>query len=203
MPWNISYLCNFHFALQHLHIVSFPLCFKNICLSCYFHYTGWFKKMDSIEELTAPQHTPDSWLRFSARSTSWLAWATLKPLLNSSHVLLWYTWSVGAFVFTQTAYLLKLVIPTTNAFPRWSLNVETKSKRTLHSSRRLHFNDIDDMIFYSTAIGCIPGGSGTRLQTKITYNNNSQHQQYIEQTICPPLGGGKSADRTPSLRGIP
>ena len=56
---------------------------------------------------------------------------------------------------------------------------------------------------YLTAIGCIPGGSGTRLQTKITYNNNSQHQQYIEQPIYPPLGGCKSADRAPSLRGIP
>ena len=58
---------------------------------------------------------------------------------------------------------------------------------------------------YLTAIGCIPGGSGTQLQTKVTYNNNnnSQHQQYIEQTIYPPLGGGKSADRAPSLRGIP
>ena len=30
-------------------------------------------------------------------------------LLNSSHVLLWYTWSAGAFAFTQTAYLLKLL----------------------------------------------------------------------------------------------
>jgi len=27
-------------------------------------------------------------------------------------------WSAGAFAFTQTAYLLKLVIPTTNALPR-------------------------------------------------------------------------------------
>jgi len=41
---------------------------------------------------------------------------------------------------------------------------------------------------YFTAIGCIPGGSGTRLQTKIAYNNNNQHQQYIEQTIYPLLG---------------
>jgi len=57
--------------------------------------TGWLKKMDSIEQSTAPQHTPDSWLRyskFSARSTDWLAWATLKTLFNSSHVLFWYTW---------------------------------------------------------------------------------------------------------------
>ena len=109
-----------------------------------FIYTGWFKKMDSIEEYTAPQHTPDSWLRcskFSARSKGWLAWATLKTLLNSSHVLLWYTWSAGAFAFTQTAYLLKLVIPTTNFLSRWRLNVETKTKRTLHSSRRLSFNE--------------------------------------------------------------
>jgi len=101
--------------------------------------------MDSVEQLTAPQHTPDSLLRyskFSARSTGWLAWATPKTLLNSSHVLLWYTWSAGAFAFTQTAYLFKLVIPTTNALPRWRLNVETKTKRTLHSSRRLSFNEL-------------------------------------------------------------
>jgi len=44
------------------------------------------------------------------------------------------TWSAEAFAFTQTAYLLKLVIPTTN--------VETKMKRTLHSSRRLSFNEL-------------------------------------------------------------
>ena len=44
--------------------------------------------------------------------------------------------------WTQTAHLLKLVIPTTNALPRWRLNVETKTKRTLHSSRRLSFNEL-------------------------------------------------------------
>jgi len=44
------------------------------------------------------------------------------------------TWSAGAFAFTQTAYMFKLVIPTTN--------VETKTKRTLHSSRRLSFNEL-------------------------------------------------------------
>ena len=42
-------------------------------------------------------------------------------------------------------------------------------------------------MIYLTAIGCIPGGSGTRLQTKITYNNNNEHQQYIEQTVFPTL----------------
>ena len=68
--------------------------------------------------------------------------ATLKTLLNSYHVLLWYTWSAGAFAFTQTAYLLKLVIPTTKALPRWRFNVETKTKRTLYSSRRLSFNEL-------------------------------------------------------------
>jgi len=31
-----------------------------------------------------------------------------------------------------------LVIPTTNALPRWRLNVETKTKRTLHGS----FNEL-------------------------------------------------------------
>jgi len=86
-------------------------------------------KTSKKNQYTAPQHTPDSWLRyfkFSARSTGWLAWATLKTLLNSSQVLLWYTWWARAFAFTQTAYLLKLVIPTTNALPRWMSNVETK-----------------------------------------------------------------------------
>jgi len=58
-------------------------------------------------------------------------------------------------------------------------------------------------MIYLTAIGCIPGGSGTRLQTKITYNNSNQQQQCIEQTIYPTLGRSKSADRAPSLRGIP
>jgi len=46
-----------------------------------------------------------------------------------------------AFAFTQTAYLLKLVIPKTNALPRWRMNVEAKPKRTLHSSGRLSFNE--------------------------------------------------------------
>ena len=44
-------------------------------------------------------------------------------------------------------------------------------------------------MIYLTAIGCKPGGSVTRLQTEITYNNNNQHQQYIEQTIYTTLGG--------------
>jgi len=47
-----------------------------------------------------------------------------------------------SFAFTQTVYLFKLVIPTTNALPSWRLNVETKPKRTLHCSRRLSFNEL-------------------------------------------------------------
>ena len=46
------------------------------------------------------------------------------------------------FLRSQTAYLLKLVIATTNALPRWRLNVETKVKLTLRSSRRLSFNEL-------------------------------------------------------------
>jgi len=33
--------------------------------------------------------------------------------------------------------------PTTNALPRWRLNVETKTKRQLHSSRQLTSNELD------------------------------------------------------------
>jgi len=58
-------------------------------------------------------------------------------------------------------------------------------------------------MIYLTAIGCKPGGSVTRLQTEITYNNNNQHQQYIEKTIYPTLGRSQGADHAPSLRGIP
>jgi len=41
---------------------------------------------------------------------------------------------------------LELVIPATNALPRWRLNVETKTKRTLHGSRRLSFNELTNAI---------------------------------------------------------
>ena len=43
----------------------------------------------------------------------------------------------------DTAYLLKLAIQRTNAVPR-SLSVETKTKRTLYSSRRLSFNELTE-----------------------------------------------------------
>ena len=65
--------------------------------------------------------------------------------------LLRYTWSAGAFTFTQTAYLLKLVIPTTNVLPRWRLNVETKTKRKPHSNRRLSFNELTNAKKYCAA----------------------------------------------------
>ena len=127
-PWWRMYKQTINFTLD------IPLCFIYRVI-----------KKDGLNWIINVASTQASWLRyskFSARSTGWLAWVTLKTLLNSSHVLLWYTWSAGAFAFTQTAYLLKLMIPTTNALPRWRLNVETKTKRTLHSSRRLSFNEL-------------------------------------------------------------
>ena len=45
-------------------------------------------------------------------------------------------------LYTDSPYLLRLVIPTTNALPRWRLNVETKTKRALYSSRRISFNEL-------------------------------------------------------------
>ena len=72
---------------------------------------------------------------------SWYIWGV--SLAMFSKVLLdntgWFkkmdsiTWSAWHFAFTQTTYLLKLVIPKTN--------VETKTKRTLHSSRRFSFDE--------------------------------------------------------------
>jgi len=51
-------------------------------------------------------------------------------------------WLAGAFAFTQTAYLLKLVIPMTKPLLCWRLNVEMKTKSTLHGSRQLSFNEL-------------------------------------------------------------
>jgi len=78
----------------------------------------------------------------SARPWSSLSWEQNGYYAATSHVLLWYTWPAGAFAFTQTAYLLKFVIPTTNALPHWRWKVETETKCTLHSSRWLSFNEL-------------------------------------------------------------
>jgi len=129
-------------------------------------YTGWFKKMDERACTSCRRYGLNSKRHLNTRQTVgcgipsfllalrvWLTLATLKNLLNSSHILLWYTWSAGAFAFTRTAYLLKLVIPTTNALPRWRMNVETKTKRTLHGSRQLSFNELKkakNLVLYSS-----------------------------------------------------
>jgi len=59
-------------------------------VSLYFKIRTSDKYDVNYTSLYVPQHTPDSWLRyskFSARSTVWLAWATHKTLFNSSHAL--------------------------------------------------------------------------------------------------------------------
>jgi hypothetical protein len=68
-------------------------------------------------------------------------------------------------LINRQPYLLKMVIPKTNALPRWRLNVETKTKRTLYSSRRLSFNQLTNsknLVLHSShfalnAIFCRPG----------------------------------------------
>jgi len=118
-------------VIQKNGLISFSLYFKIRTSDKYDVNYIWLYSQRSLQMFNVPPSGP---LR--------LAWATLKTLLNSSHVLLWNTWSAGAFSFTQTAYLLKLVIPKTNALRLWRSNVETKTKRTLHSSRRLSFNEL-------------------------------------------------------------
>jgi hypothetical protein len=78
----------------------------------------------------------------NAQPCSSVSWEQNGYYAATFHVLLWYTWLAGAFTFTQTSYFLKLMIATTNALPRWRLNVETKTKCTLRSSRRLSFNEV-------------------------------------------------------------
>ena len=113
--------------------------------------SAWLKRMDSISKVFmawtvngASTHAGQLVAVFQVLSSLYvltcvgyaqnsLQFVSRSPLI---HV-------VGrSFVFTQTACLLKLVIPTKNALPRWGLNVETKTKRTLYSSRRLSFNEL-------------------------------------------------------------
>ena len=49
---------------------------------------------------------------------------------------------VGRSFCLHTDSLFAQIGPTTNALPRWRLNVETKTKRTLYSSLRLSFNEL-------------------------------------------------------------
>jgi len=119
------------------------------------YYTGWLKKLIQRTCTSCRRYGLNSKRRHNTRHTVGcgnpsslfalrvdLRGLSFKTLLNSSHVLLWYTWSAGAFAYTQTAYFPKLAIPTTNYLPRWRLNVETKTKRTLHGSWRLGFNEL-------------------------------------------------------------
>jgi hypothetical protein len=89
------------------------------------------------------QHTPESWLRyskFSALYTGYLAWGyAQKSLEFVSHSPLIHVVGPEILPLHRQPYLLKFVIPTTNVLPRWSLNVETKTKRTLYSSSQTQF----------------------------------------------------------------
>jgi len=102
--------------------------------------------MDSIEQYTAPQQKPDSWLRYSPSSILALRVDLCGLSSKLSSIRLTFSSDTrgrpAAFAFTQTAYLLQLVIQTTNALPRWRFNVETKTKRTLHGSWSLSFNEL-------------------------------------------------------------
>jgi len=58
-----------------------------------------------------------------------------------------------------------------------------------------------DMIYLLTAIGLTPGGSSTvHIYTQTIHRTTRSTQTYIEQHNSPIR---KSADRGPSLRGIP
>ena len=112
-------------------------------------YTEWFKKMDSISYVYISWTIHGMWMIYITfeRGGPKFSNTTLErsPSARPCSSISWDQngyYAVQTFSFTQTAYLLKLVIPTTNAPPRWRMNVETKTKRTLYSSRRLSFNEL-------------------------------------------------------------
>ena len=80
--FDIIYFVHFYWIRLFIHDTN----------KCAFDIQGdsnWWTQLNSKR-----RHTPDNWLRYSnfcARSTGWLAWAMLKTLLNSSHVLFSYT----------------------------------------------------------------------------------------------------------------
>ena len=56
---------------------------------------------------------------------------------------MWWHWKEQKYFKIRTSDKYDVnYIPTMNAVPRWRLNVETKTKRTLHSSRRLSFDEL-------------------------------------------------------------
>jgi len=71
-----------------------PLIIKQLIIQLIHHIqggsTGW-THLNSKRRLNTRQTAGSGITKFSTRSTDWLAWATLKTLLNSSHVLFWYT----------------------------------------------------------------------------------------------------------------
>ena len=151
--WKL--LCFRGLQTEELGVEIYHWEFRNSCDE--IKYTGRLKKIDSLRKSLWRLNTrqtvgcgiPSSVLAVRVD----LRGPRSKLFLNSSHVLLWYTWSAGAFVFTQTAYLLKLVIPSTNALPRWRLNVERKTKRTPYSGRRLSFNELtnaENLVLHSS-----------------------------------------------------
>ena len=105
-------------------------------------FTGIFREnqcilKDTCSISTQPCQTVNAWHCILPLTI----WQRCEQALNiSCQYAAWF--KKMDFAFTQTAYLPKLVIPTTNARPHWRLNVETKTKPTVHSRHRLSFNEL-------------------------------------------------------------
>jgi len=120
-------------------------CLMKVVLLIFIYNTVWFKKMDSVEQYTAPQHTPDSWLRYSQVLYSLYGLTCVGYAQNSLEFV-----SRSPPIHSVGRQLLPLhrqSICSNWWFQRQMLflvggsNVETKTKRTLHGSWRLSFNE--------------------------------------------------------------
>ena len=134
--------------------------------SWYYHprSTVWFKKIDSISYVYISWTIHGMWIVYITSEGGGLNFQ-ISPLERSPNAqpcssVSWEQngyYAAQDFAFTQTAYLLKSVIPKTNALPRWRLNVETKTKRTLYRAEKV-----------STKLRTIWDGKGINRSKQVT-----------------------------------
>jgi hypothetical protein len=133
------------------------------------NYTAWFKKMNSILYVYISLTIHGMWIIYTAferggpkcsntiaRALAYRTAVQQRQLrakwLLCSHVSRSPLIHVVGWSFCLYTDSLFAVIPTTNALPRWRLNVETKTKCPLHSSRQVIFNEltnVKDLVLHS------------------------------------------------------
>ena len=125
---EIAYIFFFYVFVSEFHIIprSFnPLCYY-ICYQVQFFFFCIFEAFEDLTVIfnihSVIQKDGLNFVRLYFLNYTWH--------VNDLHNI-WYTWSAGAFAFTQTAYMLKLVI--SNDKCSSSLQVECWNEDETHA----------------------------------------------------------------------